>query len=72
MEYWLENKEAAPEEKIKNILEIYDELNVCSEAGKAIDRYFEQAEKELAAVALADERKEEFRNFACRLINRKK
>jgi geranylgeranyl diphosphate synthase type II len=72
LEYWLENKDAAPEEKIKNILAIYDELNVCGEAGKAIDRYFEQAGKELAAVALADERKEELRNFACRLINRKK
>jgi geranylgeranyl diphosphate synthase type II len=69
---WLANKDAAPEEKINNILEIYEALNVREQAGKAIDRYFGQAGKELAAVAVADERKEELRNFACHLINRKK
>ncbi|MDR3181088.1 MAG: polyprenyl synthetase family protein [Prevotellaceae bacterium] len=72
LEYWLRHKEAAPEEKITNVLEIYGELNVHEQAGKAIDHYFGQAEKELAAVALADERKEELRNFAYHLINRKK
>jgi geranylgeranyl diphosphate synthase type II len=72
LEYWLENKDAAPEEKIKSILETYDELNVRGEAGKSIDCYFEQAGKALDAVAIADEQKEELRNFACRLINRKK
>ncbi|MDR2448636.1 MAG: polyprenyl synthetase family protein [Prevotellaceae bacterium] len=72
LEYWLDNNEAAPEDKINNILEIYKELNICEQAGKAIDHYFRQAGKELAAVALADERKEELRNFACHLINRKK
>jgi geranylgeranyl diphosphate synthase type II len=72
LEYWLQHKGAAPEDKINNILEVYDELKVCEQAGKAIDHYFGQAEKELAAVALADERKEELRNFACHLINRKK
>ena len=72
LEYWLKNREAAPEEKINNIQEIYNELNICEHAGKAIDHYFEHAGKELAAVALADDRKEELRNFACHLINRKK
>ena len=72
LEYWLQHKEAAPKDKINSILEIYDELEVCGQAGKAIDHYFGQAEKELAAVTLADERKEELRNFAYRLINRKK
>jgi geranylgeranyl diphosphate synthase type II len=72
LEYWLKNEEAAPEDKIKNVLEIYDELNVREQAGKAIDQYFEQAEEALAAVTIADERKEELRNFACQLINREK
>jgi geranylgeranyl diphosphate synthase type II len=72
LEYWLRNKEAAPEDKIKNVLDIYDALKVCKQAGEAIDHYFGQAEKELAAVRIADERKEELRRFACQLINRKK
>jgi geranylgeranyl diphosphate synthase type II len=71
LEYWLANNDAAPQEKIRRILEVYEALNVREQAGTAIDRYFEQAEKELAAVALADERKEELRNFARHLINRK-
>ncbi|MDR0692173.1 MAG: polyprenyl synthetase family protein [Prevotellaceae bacterium] len=72
LEYWLKNRDAPPEEKITNMLEIYNELNIYEQAGKAIDHYFGQAEKELTAVALADERKEELRNFAFHLINRKK
>jgi geranylgeranyl diphosphate synthase type II len=72
LEYWLKNEEAAPEDKIKNVLKIYDGLNVREQAGKAIDQYFGQAEEELAAIAIADERKEELRNFACQLINREK
>jgi geranylgeranyl diphosphate synthase type II len=72
LEYWLKNKEATPEDKIRNVLKIYDALNVRGQAGKAIDRYFGQAEEALAAVSIADERKEELRTFACQLINREK
>jgi geranylgeranyl diphosphate synthase type II len=72
LDYWLANKEAAPEEKIKNIVEIYNRLNVREKAAAAIDRYFKQAEAQLCALQPADERKEALRNFACRLINREK
>ena len=72
LEYWLKNKEAAPEEKIKNVLEIYDKLQVREQAAAVIDNYFKQAEAQLRAVQLADERKAALRDFACQLINRKK
>jgi geranylgeranyl diphosphate synthase type II len=72
LEYWIENKKAAPEEKIKNILEIYDKLNIREKASAVIDDYFKQAEAQLCAVQLADERKKALRDFACRLIHREK
>jgi geranylgeranyl diphosphate synthase type II len=72
LEHWLGNNNAAPEDKIRNVLEIYDALDVRGQAGQAIDRYFGQAGEELSAVSIADERKEALRTFACQLINREK
>jgi geranylgeranyl diphosphate synthase type II len=72
LEYWLKKTDAAPDEKIKHVLAIYDTLQVREQAAAVIDNYFKQAEAQLRAVQLADERKEALRNFARQLINRKK
>jgi len=72
LEYWLNDKNHSPEEKIAHVLDIYEQNNVRETAKRTINGYFEQAAEELSAVTLADERKEELRNFAHQLINREK
>jgi geranylgeranyl diphosphate synthase type II len=72
LEYWLNDKNHSPKEKIAHVLDIYEQNNVRETAKRTINGYFEQAAEELSAVALADERKEELRNFAHQLINREK
>jgi geranylgeranyl diphosphate synthase type II len=72
LDYWLKNEAAAPEEKIKEVLAIYDGLNIREKAAATIDNYFKQAEAQRCALQLADEQKEALRDFACRLIHREK
>jgi geranylgeranyl diphosphate synthase type II len=72
LEYWLQYKGNSESEKIQGVLDIYNKLNIREKAAQLIEAYFEQAEKELDAVNVDDERKEELRNFARQLINREK
>lgn len=58
--------------RVKAVTRIYEKLGIDKSAGKAVNHYSSLALKALNATSLSDEKKEIFRNFAEKLIGRKK
>ncbi len=68
----LMDKEIVREAKIKNVLDIYNRLQVRQQTEVHISNYFEKALAQLDTLSVADERKEQIREFAAKLIGRNK
>lgn len=72
LNWWLSDKDIVAEEKIKNVKEIYDMLDIRRQAEEKINQYFISANEILEAVNVVPERKEQLHSFADQLINRNK
>ena len=60
----------APEEKIRQVRAVYDQLDVKAQTEEKINQYFEEAIQSLDAVGVAPERKALLRHLALQLIER--
>jgi len=61
-----------PDEKYRQVREVYDDLNIATLAEREISRLFEQAMSGLKGVEVTSERKTELKKLAAGLIRRKK
>ncbi len=61
IENWLQKKDFDPEEKVKAIVEIYDQLKIKEITKTEVENYFALADKYLTEVAVDDDRKTELR-----------
>lgn len=68
---WVTATEFNPEEKIKAVTSIYNELGIDRLAKEKIKYYFDQSRKYLALVSVDDERKNVLRNYADAMMRRK-
>lgn len=68
--YWIETQTFEPEEKIKEVTELYNETGIRTLCDNKINSYFEEARHALEKVALPQERKLNLWNFALSLLNR--
>jgi geranylgeranyl diphosphate synthase type II len=68
--YWLNQKDYNPNEKINAILEIYNQYNIKEIALKESTLYFDKAMKSLADIEVHESKKEELKKFAYKLIRR--
>ena len=60
-----------PEEKIKAVTGIYNEIGIDKICDEKINEYYAKGLALLDGVSLPAERKEELKSFVCRLMNRK-
>lgn len=63
--------EYCPEEKIKAVTGIYNEIGIDKICDEKINEYYAKGLALLDGVSLPAERKEELKSFVCRLMNRK-
>lgn len=68
----LDNREMAPEEKIRAVTALYDALQIAPLTLEAIDRYYGEAHRELEALSLPAERWQPLWDYACSLLGRNK
>ena len=68
---WISAKEFDRQEKVAAVTRLYNEIGIDKMALDKIAYYFEQSEKYLDAVNVADERKQELRNYAHKMMKRK-
>lgn len=68
---WITATEFDPEEKIKAVTSIYNELGIGRLAEEKIKFYFDQSHKYLAQVCVDDERKNVLRSYADAMMKRK-
>lgn len=71
LEYWIGKTEFDEDEKIEAITSIYNEIGIPELAQQKVEELFEHALKSLNEVNVADEKKDELRNFANLLLGRK-
>ena len=69
LNYWL-NETGKPEEKVKAVTDIYNQLNIRRLAEEAMQSYAETALAKLEAIQVAPERKEALKSFAEQLLVR--
>lgn len=62
--------ESDPEHKVRSTMALYDALNIRQETEAEMERYFEAAMREFAALDVPEERKEQLRQFAELLLVR--
>ncbi|MCR4920893.1 MAG: polyprenyl synthetase family protein, partial [Bacteroidaceae bacterium] len=70
LKQWLDATDYKPEEKIRAVTDLYDEIGVAPLAREKMNEYYNQAEKELASVALPVARKDVLLRYARSLMNR--
>jgi len=70
--HWLSAEEFDPEEKVSQVVNIFDKLNVRSSVEKMINSYYKTSLCSLDALNSPEERKSELYNFAANLMERKK
>lgn len=68
---WIRKSEFVPEEKIKAVTAIYDEIGIASVCTAKIEELYAEGMALLEQVELPDERKNNLREFAYRLMGRK-
>ena len=71
LESWLMSKSFEPNEKIKAVTELYNQVGVRQMAEERINQYFQIALQSLNAVHLPNERKQPLCDFAYSLLGRK-
>lgn len=67
---WLHNKICRPDEKIAAVTQLYTEIGVKKVCENKMREYYGNALMTLSNVSVADDRKQELRSFAERLMNR--
>lgn len=70
LEHWLQADNPDPQEKVKAVTALYDDIGVRAMAEERISHYFSQALTSLDEVSLPAERKQPLRLFALSLLNR--
>lgn len=70
--YWLNKKEFDPEEKVEEVIRIYDRLKIRSITEESINNYFRESLLRLDQVSAPEDRKTDLRNLAHYLIYREK
>lgn len=60
----------APEDKVREVTSVYDQLNIKAQTEEIINQYFEEAIQSLDAVRVASERKAPLRHLAMQLMER--
>lgn len=67
---WISLKEFDRKEKVAAVTRLYNEIGIDKMAQEKIAYYFEQSKKYLDAVNVADERKQELRKYAQKMMKR--
>ena len=71
LNYWLNNNdEALEEEKIAAVTAIYDRLDIRKICEEKMECYYQEASESLEKVQVADDKKEELRKLAAKLMSR--
>lgn len=70
LKHWLSLSLFDRDEKVKNVTEIYDQLNIKGICEEKMDFYYKNAMKCLAAISVPEERKQELMLLARNLMNR--
>jgi len=68
---WLETKDYDPQEKIKAVTAIYDQIGIRALAEKRINFHFEKSEQYINMVSVDSDRKKYLRDFVASLMDRK-
>lgn len=71
LQRWISCTEYCPEEKIRAVTEVYNQIGIGSICDGKINEYYAEGLSLLESVSLPAEKKEELKAFACRLMNRK-
>ena len=69
---WLAAKNFDPQEKIKAVTHLYDEMHIGDLAIKKINQYFEESKTLLTALHVDESRKQELEAYALKMMKRKK
>ena len=69
---WVESTAFDPQKKIKAVTAIYDATGIRELCTKKIESLFAEALKDLEAVSVPEDKKEQLRNFAHKLLGRNK
>lgn len=69
---WISVEQFDKTEKIQAVTRIYDELGIDKLVQKKMDEYYAEAEKNLQAISVSDEKKAELRRFAQMMMKRNK
>lgn len=72
LEKWIDAKQYDPEEKIRAVTEIYNQVGIKEVCTRKIEELFSQALASLDRVGVADTQKTPLRDFASHLLNRNK
>lgn len=71
LDQWISCTDYCPEEKIKAVTELYNQIGIGKICEEEINAYYAQGFSLLDSVSLPDEKKEELKTFVCHLMNRK-
>ncbi|MCR4852512.1 MAG: polyprenyl synthetase family protein [Prevotella sp.] len=72
LEYWLQEEEKEPKEKIAAVTSIYNKIGIDKLAKQKIECYFDEALQLLKSLSVAEERKAELANYTHAMMNRQK
>lgn len=71
LNHWISGTGYCPEEKIKAVTELYDQIGVRRICEDKINKYYSEGLALLEKVSLPCEKKENLKSFVCHLMNRK-
>lgn len=71
LDQWISCTDYCPEEKIKAVTELYNQIGIGKICEEEINAYYAQGLSLLDSVCLPAEKKEELKTFVCHLMNRK-
>lgn len=72
LQRWVDAREFDRKEKVAAVTRLYDEIGIRQLCEAKINDYFEQARKTLEDVSVADDRKEQLRQYMEELLHRDK
>ncbi len=70
LKFLLNQKDFNPDEKIRSVIAVYDDLKIKEQADQKMDQYFQEAMKHLNAIQVSVDRKELLISFAEKLMVR--
>lgn len=72
LESWIGRADADPEEKIRAVTRLYNEIGIDQLAQEKINHFFEASKTFLDAVSVPEERKQELRAYVAKMMKRNK